>query len=122
MSGPISTDQKAVVIFFGICCLSALTDVIRFVLTGTKLGVVYGLAQCIFIFFAGSAGWYLYKSVKAGWYLAFVVILNWFSSLLNLRVKWDLYYVVFSAGMLAVLVWLLRPKVKGRFGVRLGFS
>jgi hypothetical protein len=122
MSTTISTGQKAVIAFLGVCCLVAFTNVARLVLTGTKLGVLFGLAQCVFILFAGSAGWYLYKSAKAGWYLAFVVVLNWFSALLNLRVTWSLYYIVFSAGMLSVLVWLLRPKVKAQFGVKFGFS
>ena len=122
MSATISTSQKAVIAFLGVCCLVAFTNVVRLVLTGTKLGVLFGLAQCVFILFAGSAGWYLYKSAKAGWYLAFVVVLNWFSSIVNLRVTWNIYYIVFSAGMLAVLVWLLRPKVKAQFGVKFGFS
>ncbi len=122
MSTTISTGQRAVIAFFGVCCLVAFTNVVRFVLTGTKIGVLFGLAQCVFILFAGSAGWYLYKSAKAGWYLACVVVLNWFSSLVNLGVTWNVYYAVFSAGMLAVLVWLLRPKVKARFGVKFGFS
>jgi hypothetical protein len=119
MSTTISTGQKAVIAFLGVCCLVAFTNVVRFVLTGNKIG---GLAQCVFILFAGSAGWHLYKSAKAGWYLAFLVVLNWFSALLNLRVTWNLYYIVFSAGMLSVVVWLLRPKVKAQFGVKFGFS
>ena len=122
MSEAISTGQKAVIVFFGVCCLVAFTNVVRFVLSGTKIGILFGLAQCISVLFSAAAGWYLYKSAKAGWYLAFVVVLNYFSSFANLKLTWNIFTITFSAGMLAVLVWLLRPKVKARFGVKLGFS
>jgi hypothetical protein len=114
--------QKTVIGFFAVCCALALTNVIRFAVSGTKVGILFALAQCVFILFAGSAAWYLYQSKKAGWYLSALVVLNWFSALVNLKLAWGIFTAAFSAGMFAVLLWLLRSSVRARFGVKFGLS
>jgi len=78
----------------------------------------FALAQSMFILFTGAAAWYLYQSKRAGWYLSFIVVLNWFGSVTSLRGVWNLFTSVFTVGMIAVLIWLLRAEVRARFEVK----
>jgi high-affinity Fe2+/Pb2+ permease len=66
----------------------------------------------------GTASWYLYQSKKAGWYLTLALVLGWFLALPIMKIVWSAYTIILTAGMLAVLVWLLQSSVKENYGVK----
>jgi hypothetical protein len=110
--------QSRVVSFFVICCFSAGIGVVRGLISGTRPGLGFVVAQSLFIFFTGAASWYLYQSKKAGWYLSVLVVLNWFLRLASMRIGWNLFVNLISVGMIIVLIWLFLPKVKAHFDLK----
>ena len=109
--------KSRVIGFLAVCCTLALLNAVGGLLSGNKYGVIFALAQGVFIFFTGSAAWYLYKSKKVGWYLSLIVILNWFGGLLNMANARHVYTSIFSVGMIGVAIWLFRPEVRNHFEV-----
>jgi len=109
--------KSRVIGFLAVCCTGALLNVIRGLFSATAKGMLFAVAQGVFIFFTGSAAWYLYQSKKAGWYLSLIVVLNWFGSLVNLKVGWQAFTSILSLGMIGVAIWLFLPDVRSRFEV-----
>ncbi|GAC1631730.1 MAG: hypothetical protein NVS9B14_04010 [Candidatus Acidiferrum sp.] len=74
-------------------------------------------AQFAFVLLSAMSAWYLYQSKSAGWYLGLATALNWFAMLGVKAIALNGYAIVVSAGMVVVLVWLLRPSVRTHLGV-----
>ena len=64
------------------------------------------------------SAWYLYQTKSAGWYLSFATVLNWFLMLGLKVIALNTFAVLVSAGMIVVIVWLLRPSIRTHLGVR----
>jgi ribose/xylose/arabinose/galactoside ABC-type transport system permease subunit len=76
---------------------------------------------CAFFALTTAAAWYLYVSKKAGWYLSLTVALSWFAGLIAglITMSWNLFTIVMTVGMVAVLIWLFLPSVTAHFGVKI---
>ena len=55
MTASISAGQRFTVIFFALCSVLGIVNVVRGLLSATKAGLILGLAQGVFTLFAGTA-------------------------------------------------------------------
>jgi hypothetical protein len=83
--------------------------------------VVFAVGWCAFVLLTAAAAGYLYVSKRAGWYLSLTVALSWFAGLITgvVRLSWNLFTIVMTVGMVAVLIWLFLPSVTEHFGVKI---
>lgn len=114
MTPVVQKGQLAAVFFLVICAVLQATTAVRFLLTMTKLGVLFALACGVFIFFVGAAAWHIYYWKPAGRFIGFFVVLQWFGAMLNARSVGTVTYVL-SVPMTAFGIWLLLPEVKEQF-------
>ena len=110
--------QRLVVGFLAICCALAVWNILQALLARSGDGAIFALAQAIFLTFAGSAAWPIFKWKKIGWYLGFFVVLQWFSGLLNSSAKITLITFILTFPICAMGIWLWLPAVKERFGIK----
>jgi hypothetical protein len=113
----IHVGQSRVVGFLAVVCVLAGYGVIRGILGGNRFDLFFPLAQGVFAVLAGVAAWYLYQSKKVGWYLSVLVALNWFIGLSKMKIFWNLFVLLVTLGMAAVLIWLVLPGVRSHFGL-----
>jgi hypothetical protein len=113
--------QSRVVWFFVLSCIYGGLPVALTFLSGPKISVVFAIAWCAFVLLTITAAWYLYVSKKAGWYLSLIVALSWIAGLIAgvVRLSWNLFTIVMTVGMAAVLIWLFLPSVTEHFGVKI---
>jgi hypothetical protein len=113
----IQIGQSRVVWFFTLVFLFGGFGITRALLSGQNVSVPFTAGWCAFVLLTGTAAWCLYVSKRAGWYLSLIVALIWFASLITVR--WSLFTIVLTVGMVTVLVWLFLPGVTAHFGVKI---
>jgi hypothetical protein len=113
--------QSRVVWFFVLSCIYGGLPVARTLLSGPEVSVVFAVGWCAFVLLTAAAAGYLYVSKRAGWYLSLTVALSWFAGLITgvVRLSWNLFTIVMTVGMVAVLIWLFLPSVTEHFGVKI---
>ena len=117
MSSVAATGRQLAVFFLMLCSALALINAVKYLLTMTKLGILFALASGVFIFFVGTAAWQIFYWKPAGRFWGFFVVLQWFGALLNGRNVGAITYVL-SAPMAIFGIWLLLPEVKQEFESR----
>jgi hypothetical protein len=122
MSEMVSGGQRFTVGFLVLCCALGLLNVARGLISGSRLGILFALAQIVFILFAGTAAWNIYRWKKVGWYLGFLVVLQWLSGIVNLRGEVGWLTLALTVPMAALAIWLYLPAVRARFNVKKVFG
>jgi hypothetical protein len=113
----IQLGQSRVVWFFALSCLFGGYGMVRTLLSGLHVSILFALGWSGFVLLMGTAAWYLYVSKRAGWYLSLIVALTWLAALITM--SWNFFTIVLTIGMVAVLIWLFLPGVTAHFGVKI---
>jgi len=113
----IHLSQSRVVWFFALSCIFGGRGVALTLLSGLKTNLPFTLGWGLFVLLTATAAWYLCLSRRAGWYLSLLVALSWFAGLITM--SWNLFTIVMTVGMVAVLIWLFLPNVTAHFGVKI---
>ena len=122
MTKNFDVGQRLVVGFLIFCSGTGFFNLLYGLTRGTKLAVIFGLAQLVFATVTGLTAWKIYYWKKDGWYLGWFVILQWVSALVNFRGGLGWFTWVASLGIIGMALWLRLPDVKAKFEIKKAFG